>query len=227
MATILIVEDEPAMQLGLRDNLEFESYAVDVASDGVEGLNKIKSKPYDLILLDVMLPKLSGFDVCKQSRAAGVNTPIILLTARGEEIDKVLGLELGADDYVTKPFGVRELLARVKAHLRRSQSAPLKESQGVSIGRLKIDFSAYRAEENQSEVKLSHKEFELLSYLHQHKNEVVSRYDLLEKVWGYEEQPTTRTVDNFIVRLRQKVEANPNQPKIILTVHGTGYKLVF
>jgi DNA-binding response OmpR family regulator len=227
MSTILIVEDEPAMQLGLRDNLEFESYAVDVASDGEEGLSKIKSKPYDLILLDVMLPKLSGFDVCKQSRAAGVNTPIILLTARGEEIDKVLGLELGADDYVTKPFGVRELLARVKAHLRRSQSAPLKESQGISIGRLKIDFSAYRAEENQSEVKLSHKEFELLSYLHQHKNEVVSRYDLLEKVWGYEEQPTTRTVDNFIVRLRQKVEANPNQPKIILTVHGTGYKLVF
>jgi DNA-binding response OmpR family regulator len=170
MATILIVEDEPAMQLGLRDNLEFESYAVDVASDGEEGLSKIKSKPYDLILLDVMLPKLSGFDVCKQARATGVNTPIILLTARGEEIDKVLGLELGADDYVTKPFGVRELLARVKAHLRRSQSAPLKESQGISIGRLKIDFSAYRAEENQSEVKLSHKEFELLSYLHQHKN---------------------------------------------------------
>jgi DNA-binding response OmpR family regulator len=227
MATILIVEDEPAMQLGLRDNLEFESYAVDVASNGEEGLNKIKSKPYDLILLDVMLPKLSGFDVCKQARATGVNTPIILLTARGEEIDKVLGLELGADDYVTKPFGVRELLARVKAHLRRSQSSPLKESQGVSIGRLKIDFGAYRAEENQAEVKLSHKEFELLSYLHQHKNEVVSRYDLLEKVWGYEEQPTTRTIDNFIVRLRQKVEANPNQPKIILTVHGTGYKLVF
>jgi len=226
MATILIVEDEPAMQLGLRDNLEFESYSVDVASDGEEGLNKIKSKPYDLVLLDVMLPKLSGFDVCKHARAAGANMPIILLTARGEEIDKVLGLELGADDYVTKPFGVRELLARVKAHLRRSQSLPLKELQGISIGRLKIDFSAYRAEENQAEVKLSHKEFELLSYLHQHKNEVVSRYDLLEKVWGYEEQPTTRTVDNFIVRLRQKVEPNPNQPRIILTVHGTGYKLV-
>jgi DNA-binding response OmpR family regulator len=173
-----------------------------------------------------MLPKLSGFDVCKQARASGANMPIILLTARGEEIDKVLGLELGADDYVTKPFGVRELLARVKAHLRRSQSAPLKELQGISIGRLKIDFGAYRAEENQVEVKLSHKEFELLSYLFQHKNEVVSRYNLLEKVWGYDEQPTTRTVDNFIVRIRQKVETNPNQPKIILTVHGTGYKLV-
>jgi DNA-binding response OmpR family regulator len=227
MATILIVEDEPAMQLGLRDNLEFESYAVEVASDGEEGLNKIKSKPYDLVLLDVMLPKLSGFDVCKAARASGVTVPIILLTARGEEIDKVLGLELGADDYITKPFSIRELLARIKAHLRRSQSTPLKETQGISIGRLKIDFSAFRAEENQAEVKLSHKEFEILSYLHQHKNEIVTRYDLLEKVWGYNEQPTTRTVDNFVVRLRQKVEANPNQPKIIITVHGTGYKLVY
>jgi DNA-binding response OmpR family regulator len=226
MATILIVEDEPAMQLGLRDNLEFESYTVEVANDGEEGLNKIKTKPYDLVLLDVMLPKLSGFDVCKAARANGAIMPIILLTARGEEIDKVLGLELGADDYITKPFGIRELLARIKAHLRRSQSVPLQDSQGISIGRLKIDFSGFRAEENQAEIKLSHKEFEILSYLHQHRNEIVTRYDLLEKVWGYHEQPTTRTVDNFIVRLRQKVEINPNQPKIIITVHGAGYKLI-
>ncbi len=226
MSKILIVEDEPAMQLGLKDNLELESYAVEVASDGAEGLAKIKASQYDLILLDVMMPKLSGFDVCKAVRTAGIETPIILLTARGEEIDKVLGLELGADDYITKPFSVRELLARVKAHLRRGQAAPLKETQGHTIGRIKIDFAAFRAEENGIEIKLSHKEFEILSYLYQNKNQVVSRYDLLEKVWGYDEQPTTRTVDNFIVRLRQKVETNPNQPKVILTVHGTGYKLV-
>ena len=226
MATILIVEDEPAMQLGLRDNLEFEGYTVDTAGDGAEGLAKIKSKPYDLVLLDVMLPKLSGFDVCKEARAAGVAIPILLLTARGEEIDKVLGLELGADDYIVKPFGVRELLARIKAHLRRSQAAPIQTGQGLQIGRITIDFNAFRAEENQVEVKLSHKEFEILAYLVQHKNHLVTRYDLLEKVWGYDEQPTTRTVDNFIVRLRQKVEENPNQPKVILTVHGSGYKLV-
>jgi DNA-binding response OmpR family regulator len=227
MSKILIVEDEPAMQLGLKDNLELEAYTVTLASDGEEGLSKIKNNTYDLILLDVMLPKLSGFDVCKATRAANISTPIILLTARGEEIDKILGLEFGADDYITKPFSVRELLARIKAILRRSQAVVSKETLSTIIGRLKIDFNAFRAEESGAEIKLSHKEFEILSYLHQNKNQVVSRYDLLEKVWGYEEQPTTRTVDNFIVRLRQKVETNPNQPKVILTVHGTGYKMVF
>lgn len=226
MANILLIEDEPAMQLGLKDNLEFESYKVDVAGDGEAGLEKLKSNSYDLVLLDVMLPKLSGFDVCKAARTAGITTPIILLTARGEEIDKVLGLELGADDYVTKPFSVRELLARVKAIIRRSQITPFRESEIATIGRLRIDFNAFRAEEQGKEVRLSHKEFEILNYLYQNKNQVVSRYDLLEKVWGYDEQPTTRTVDNFVVRLRQKVELNSNQPKIILTVHGTGYKLV-
>lgn len=226
MANILVVEDEPAMQLGLKDNLELESYTVDIADDGHSGLEKIKSNHYDLVLLDVMLPKLSGFDVCKSARAAGISTPIILLTARGEEIDKVLGLELGADDYITKPFSVRELLARVKAIIRRSQMAPAKENDIVVIGRLHLDFDAFRAEENGLEVRLSHKEFEILQYLSQNRNQVVSRYDLLEKVWGYDEQPTTRTVDNFVVRLRQKIESNPNHPQIILTVHGTGYKLV-
>ncbi|HTH57921.1 MAG TPA: response regulator transcription factor [Cyclobacteriaceae bacterium] len=226
MNRILIVEDEPAMQLGLKDNLELDGYSVDVASDGQEGLEKIKAGNYDLVLLDVMLPKLSGFDVCKAARAHGAEMPIIMLTARGEEIDKVLGLELGADDYITKPFSIRELLARVKAHLRRSKPTPLNASEGIGIGRIKIDFGGFRAEENGASVKLSHKEFEILAYLHQKKNAVVTRYDLLENVWGYQEQPTTRTVDNFIVRLRQKIEENPNQPKVILTVHGTGYKLV-
>jgi DNA-binding response OmpR family regulator len=226
MAHILIIEDEPAMQLGLKDNLELESYQVDIAADGERGLQSIKDNRYDLILLDVMLPKLSGFDVCKKARAVGVTTPIILLTARGEEIDKILGLELGADDYITKPFSIRELLARIKAILRRSTGITSQNSQSIAIGKLTIDFTNFQARDGDLEIRLSHKEFEILSFLHQHKNKVVSRYDLLETVWGYEEQPTTRTVDNFMVRLRQKIEINPNQPKIILTVHGSGYKML-
>lgn len=225
MATILIVEDEPAMQLGLKDNLELEGYHVDIASDGETGLNKINSGKHDLILLDVMLPKISGFDICKAARAAGITTPIILLTARGEEIDKVLGLELGADDYITKPFGVRELLARVKAMLRRNPSARHDQSF-VQIGRLQIDFNGFLAKCGDEDVKLSHKEFEILGYLYKNRNKVISRHDLLQHVWGYEEHITTRTVDNFIARIRQKVEENPNQPKIILTAHGSGYKIV-
>jgi DNA-binding response OmpR family regulator len=227
MAHILIVEDEPAMQLGLKDNLEIENYQVDVASEGETGLQKIKTGKHDLILLDVMLPKISGFDICKAARAAGIKTPIILLTARGEEIDKVLGLELGADDYITKPFSVRELLARVKAILRRNQGTVSGSPANLTpIGRLQIDFKAFLAKDGDQEIKLSHKEFELLSFLFDNRNKVVSRYDILEKVWGYEEQITTRTVDNFIARLRQKVEINGDQPKVILTVHGSGYKMV-
>ncbi len=226
MASILIVEDEPAMQLGLKDNLEMESYQVDIAGDGETGLNKIKSGKHDLILLDVMLPRISGFDICKSARAAGITTPIILLTARGEEIDKVLGLELGADDYITKPFSVRELLARVKAILRRNQmTAPPFEGL-VTIGRLSIDFNLFYARNQEGEVKLSHKEFEILLFLHKNRNKVISRYELLENVWGYEEQITTRTVDNFVARLRHKLEENPNVPKVILTVHGSGYKMI-
>ncbi|HRX01270.1 MAG TPA: response regulator transcription factor, partial [Cyclobacteriaceae bacterium] len=177
MANILIIEDEPAMRLGLKDNLELESYTIDQADNGEAGLEKLKRNNYDLVLLDVMLPKISGFDVCKSARAAGITTPIILLTARGEELDKVLGLELGADDYITKPFSVRELLARIKAIIRRSQLAPTRESEWITIGRLKLDFTAFRAEENGKEVRLSHKEFEILSFLYQSKNAVVSRYD--------------------------------------------------
>jgi DNA-binding response OmpR family regulator len=227
MAHLLIIEDEPAMQLGLKDNLEMEGYRVDLAADGESGLNKIKEGAYDLVLLDVMLPKISGFDVCKNARAAGIRTPIVLLTARGEEIDKVLGLELGADDYITKPFGVRELLARIKAILRRSQAAEKGDAgPQVVIGRVSVNFNSFQATQDGAEIKLSHKEVEILAYLYKHRNTVVSRYDLLENVWGYEEQITTRTVDNFIARLRQKIEVNPNAPRIILTVHGSGYKMV-
>ena len=225
MPNILIVEDEPNMRLGLKDNLEFEGYEVDFAPDGESGLAKILDNPYDLVLLDVMMPKMSGFDVCKTIRKKGITTPVILLTAKDQEIDKVLGLELGADDYVTKPFSLRELLARIKAVLRRGESLKTEDSR-VQIGRIEVNFQSYTAMEDEKPVQMSHKEFEILNYLWKHRNKTVSRDDLLEKIWGYEESPTTRTVDNFIVKLRQKAEKDPNHPRIIITVHGIGYKLI-
>jgi len=226
MHKILIVEDEPNMRMGIKDNLEFEGYQVDVADNGRDGLDKIRTNQYNLVLLDVMLPKISGFDVCKTVRQEGNKVPIILLTAKGEEIDKILGLELGADDYVTKPFSLRELLARIKAVLRRAADINVDHSE-VKIGKLKIDFSGYKASENKNPVQFSHKEFELLHYLWIKKNSTVSRDELLSNIWGYDENPTTRTVDNFILKLRQKIETDPNHPQIILTVHGIGYKLIY
>jgi Response regulators consisting of a CheY-like receiver domain and a winged-helix DNA-binding domain len=227
MYPILIVEDEPSMLMGLKDNLEFESYEVDTAEDGEIGLNKIMENQYSLVLLDVMLPKISGFDICKKARAKGIQTPIILLTAKGEEIDKVLGLELGADDYITKPFGLRELLARIRAVLRRTQDVSAsKEIEKIQLGRLSVDFKSFEGFVNGEEVKMSHKEVEILHYLWNHKNKTVSRDDLLDEVWGTEYQPTSRTIDNFILKLRQKIEDDPNHAKIILTVHGVGYRLV-
>ena len=225
MPKILIVEDEPSMRLGLRDNLEFESYEVDIAEDGQIAIDKISSQKYDLILLDVMLPKISGFDVCKKIRKEGNNVPVILLTAKGEEIDKVLGLELGADDYITKPFSLRELLARIKAVMRRSDSISAK-GEMVKIGRLDVNFETYNAFEDGTEVSLSHKEFEILNYLWKKKNNTVSRDEILSNIWGQDVYTTTRTIDNFILKLRQKIELDSNHPKIILTVHGIGYKLI-
>lgn len=224
---ILVVEDEPAMLSGLKDNLEFEGYEVDTASEGNEGLAKITGNPYHLVLLDVMLPNISGFDICKEARSKGVDTPIILLTARGEEIDKVLGLEFGADDYITKPFSLRELLARIKAVLRRAASEPTsKVGNETSIGRLRVNFTNYEGFVDGKPVKMSHKEFEILHYLYDKRNQTVSRDDLLNDVWGHDYQPTSRTIDNFILKLRNKIEQDPNQAKIILTVHGIGYKLI-
>jgi DNA-binding response OmpR family regulator len=173
-----------------------------------------------------MLPHISGFDICRKARASNIETPIILLTARGEEIDKVLGLELGADDYMTKPFSVRELLARMKAILRRSTGNTPMETKQHQIGLLMVNFNTYEASKGGLEVRLSHKEFEVLHYLFQHKQEVVPRDELINKVWGIDGGIATRTVDNFILRLRQKIETNPNDPHIILTVHGVGYKMV-
>lgn len=227
MPKILICEDEPGMRMGLKDNLEFENYEVDLADDGEIGLKKILENKYDLIILDVMMPKMSGFDVCRSARKSGITTPIILLTAKGEEIDKVLGLELGADDYVTKPFSLRELLARIKAILRRGELISKEiDDKDVQIGQLTINFGTYRAKVKDKAVQLSHKEFEILHYLWKKKNATVSRDELLTEVWGFEDSPTTRTVDNFILKLRQKIEKDSNHPQIILTVHGVGYKLV-
>jgi len=228
MTRILLIEDEPNMRRGLLDNLEFEGYDAEFADNGEDGLNKILENNFDLILLDVMLPKMSGFDVCKKAREAGNTTPIILLTAKGEEIDKVVGLELGADDYVTKPFSVRELLARIKAILRRAGvSAEIKTpDEDIIVGKLTVNFSSYTAKENKTDVTLSHKEFEVLHYLWNEKNKTVARENLLKNVWGQDVYITTRTIDNFILKLRQKIETDPNHPKIIITVHGIGYKLI-
>jgi DNA-binding response OmpR family regulator len=227
MIQILIVEDEIAMLNGLKDNLEFEGYQVDTATNGKEGLEKLLKHNYNVALLDVMMPEMSGFDVCKVARAKGIKTPVIMLTAKAEEIDKVLGLELGADDYITKPFSLRELLARIRAILRRVRAeSPQNTEQNVLIGNLTVNFGTYMAKVNGSEVKLSHKEFDILHYLYQHKNEVVSRDDLLNNIWGLDYQPTSRTIDNFVLKLRHKIEKDPNDARIILTVHGIGYKLI-
>jgi DNA-binding response OmpR family regulator len=227
MIKILVVEDELPMLKGLQDNLEFEGYSVDTASNGADGLQKLLTNKYHLALLDVMMPEMSGFDVCKTARSKGIKTPIIMLTAKAEEIDKVLGLEFGADDYITKPFSLRELLARVRAILRRTGAEePNADNQIITIGSMQVNFATYTASVQGQEVKLSHKEFEILHYLFTHKNETVDRNDLLESVWGSDYQPTSRTIDNFILKLRQKIEIDSNDPRIILTVHGIGYKLI-
>jgi DNA-binding response OmpR family regulator len=228
MKKILIVEDELKMIEGLKYNLEFEGYEVDTATEGNSGLQKVLQNQYDLILLDVMLPGVSGFDICKSARKEGVNTPIILLTAKGEEIDKVLGLELGADDYITKPFSLRELLARIKTILRR---APIGkegsvEPEFIRIGNIKVNFKNYQALEATNEIKMSYKEFEILHYMYMNAGKIIQRDDLMCDVWGIEYDISTRTVDNFILKLRQKIEVDPNNPKIILTVHGIGYKMI-
>src|SRR2546429_1804316 len=195
MARILIVEDEPNMVAGLRDNFEFEGYQVITAPDGVAGLERALSESPDLVLLDVMMPKMSGLDVCKQLKAKRPSIPIIMLTARGQEVDKVVGLELGADDYVTKPFSIRELIARVKAVLRRSRTLP-KEHDRYSFGDVEVDLRSYQVLRGGKPVDFSSKEFELLKHFLCHSGETMSRDRLLDEVWGYENFPTTRTVED-------------------------------
>lgn len=223
MQQILIVEDEPDMALGLKHNFEYEGYRVTVARDGSEGLDAALSNQYDLLILDVMLPLISGLDVCRQLRRKGLTIPIIMLTARGQEMDKVIGLETGADDYVTKPFSIKELLARVRAHLRRQSRQPIHHYQ---LGDIDLDFLHYKATRSDAPLDLSPREFEILRYLIEHKGETVTRDQLLDDVWGYDNYPITRTIDNHIAKLRQKVEPVPSDPQYIITVHRIGYRFL-
>ena len=224
-ARILVVEDEPNMVAGLRDNFEFEGYEVITARDGIEGLERALQESPDVVVLDVMMPRMSGLEVCRQLRTKRPTIPIIMLTARGQEVDKVVGLELGADDYVTKPFSIRELLARVKAILRRTAVLP-KQQEQHSFGDVEVDLHRRRVVRSGKPLDISSKEFELLQYFICHSGETLSRDRLLEDVWGYQNYPTTRTVDTQLVRQRQKLEPDPEQPQYFLTVHGTGYRFV-
>jgi len=222
---ILIVEDEPNMVAGLRDNFEYDGYEVITAPDGSVGLERALKENPDLVILDVMMPRMSGLEVCKQLKSTRPSIPIIMLTARGQELDKVVGLELGADDYVTKPFSIRELLARVKAVLRRAHTVP-KEQDRYSFGDVEVNLRSCQVSRRGKALEFSSKEFELLKCFLCHPGETLSRDRLLQEVWGYDKFPTTRTVDAHIVRLRQKLEPKPEEPRFILTVHGTGYKFV-
>jgi len=224
MSRILIVEDDPAMSVALRDGFEFEKYAVEMAGDGDEGLRLANRGDHDLIVLDVMLPKKSGLDVCKELRQNGSRTPVIMLTARGQEIDKIVGLKLGADDYVTKPFSFMELLARVEAVLRRVQRTATGDE--FAFGDVKLDFRTYQASKSGGSIELTPREFRILRYFIDHSDQVVSREALLNHVWGYDSSAFTRTVDTHMARLRQKVENVPSEPRHLLTVHRVGYKFV-
>lgn len=220
---ILFVEDERGLVVTVGDRLRSEGYVVETATDGEEGLRRAAKGTYDLILLDLMLPKKSGFDVCRDLRQQGVKTPIVMLTARGEVIDKVLGLKLGADDYLTKPFEPAELLARIEAVLRRSGDD--EKTDGIyRFGDVRVDFGKAEVDRGGGAVAISAKEFELLSFLMQRRGEAVSRHELLDKVWGYDSEVSTRTVDVHIFSLRKKLEVNPRRPSYIRTVHGKGYK---
>lgn len=227
---VLIVEDDDAMSVALADGFDYEGYSVELARDGEEGYRLATEESPDLIILDVMLPKMNGLDICRKLRDEGSGVPIIMLTARGQEIDKVLGLKLGADDYVTKPFGFMELLARVEAVMRRcgvngggnGNGRPLEAS--YSFGDVVVDFKRHEVHKGGVEQELSPKEFELLEYFVRHPGEVLSREHLLDAVWGYNSIPFTRTVDMHVAKLRKKVEDDPSDPTRIVTVHRVGYK---
>jgi DNA-binding response OmpR family regulator len=223
---ILIIEDEADLVKGLRLNLVDEGYEVAWASDGREGLRRALEDAPDLVLLDIMLPGMNGLEVCRELRQQKANVPVIMLTAKGEEIDKVVGLEIGADDYMTKPFSVRELLARIKAHLRREKREPAHVLKTCVFGEVSIDFARFKVRRAGGETDLTSLEVDILKYLISHKGEVVSRDALLDKVWGYEQFPTTRTIDNHILKLRKKIEDDPSRPRHILSVYGEGYRFI-
>ncbi len=221
---ILLVEDEEGLILTLQDRLLSEGYDVTVATDGEAALAQGERSGFDAIVLDVALPKKNGFDVCRDLRAKGVQTPVLMLTARGQLIDRVLGLKLGADDYLTKPFEMMELLARIEALLRRARTLTASSGDAYAFGDVQADFRRAEVKKSGAAVELSTLELKLLRYLVEHRGAVLSRDELLEKVWGYDATPVTRTVDVHIASLRQKLEPNPARPAFIVTVHGMGYK---
>jgi len=225
-STILVVEDDRAMAVALRDGFEFDGYEVVSAGNGVTALELASERKPDLIVLDVMLPRMSGLDVCRQLRAAGNQVPIIMLTARGQEIDRVLGLKLGADDYVTKPFSFMELLARVEAVLRRSSRGLPEGSRVLTLGEVTVDFAHHTATRGGRPLDLTPRELRLLEFLAAHQGEVVTREQLLDEVWGYDTIPFTRTVDTHVAKLRKKIEDDPADPRHLITIHRIGYKLV-
>ena len=225
MARVLIVEDDDAMAVALKDGFETEGHKVILARDGEAGLRAAREDSPELMILDVMLPKLSGHDICRQLRGEGARLPIIMLTARGQEIDKVVGLKLGADDYVTKPFSFMELLARVEAVLRRTSPAPQKIDR-YTFGDVTVDFPAGTVVKGGEPVELSARELRLLRFFVERRGQVISRDDLLDNVWDYDEPPLTRTVDVHVAKLRKKIEDHPSDPDHIITVHRVGYKFV-
>ncbi len=221
---ILLVEDEPSLVLTLTDRLVAEGFAIEVAGDGESGIAAALGASFDLVLLDVMLPGKDGFEVCRELRQRGLAIPIVMLTARGQVVDRVVGLRLGADDYITKPFEMIELLARIEAQFRRSRAAAYPAAGTYVFGAVRIDFRRGEVFRNGDPVALSALEFKLLSYFIQRRGELLSRGELLDKVWGYEVTTTTRTVDVHVASLRQKLEQNPARPKLILTAHRRGYR---
>jgi two-component system alkaline phosphatase synthesis response regulator PhoP len=223
---ILLVEDEPGLRLTVSDRLRSEGHVVECAATGVEGLRRATEEAFDLVVLDVMLPGMSGFDVCRGLRARSVTTPILFLTARGEVVDRVVGLKLGGDDYLVKPFEMAELLARVEARLRGPAVAEVARRDAYRFGGVHVDFRRAEVRRDGEPVELSAKEFQLLRYFIEHRGTTLSRDELLDGVWGYNAMPTTRTVDVHVAGLRRKLEANAARPEFILTLHGLGYKFV-
>jgi len=223
---VLVVEDDEAMAVALKDGFEYEGYEVTVAKDGEAGLEKARTPMLDLVILDVMLPKLTGLEVCKTLRGEGNPVPIIMLTARGQEIDKVLGLKLGADDYVTKPFSFMELMARAEAILRRIKGPATSqgEAEPYRFGTVEVDLARHEVHKAGEAIELSPREFRLLAFFIEHRGRVISREELLDGVWGYESMPFTRTVDTHVAKLRKKIEDTPADPQFIITVHRLGYK---
>jgi two-component system alkaline phosphatase synthesis response regulator PhoP len=224
---VLIVEDEPGLVLTLTDRLKSEGYAVEAASDGPTGLDRAAAEKWDVILLDVMLPGANGFDVCRDLRQRGVATPVIMLTARGQVIDRVLGLKIGADDYLTKPFDMMELLARIEVQIRRLAAASgAATAVRHRFGDIEVDFRKAEVKRSGVPIDVPAREFLLLKYFLEHREATITRDELLNEVWGYHSMPSTRTVDVHVAWLRQKIEPNPRQPQYLLTVHGLGYKFV-